>query len=99
MVQRVTGKQHNSKMCFVCGLRNVSGLHAAFFELENGELLATFNAKDEHQSYPGILHGGIAAAILDETVGRAILIKYKEAVWGVTIEFSVRFKKAIPLQI
>ena len=98
MIQHVNGKQPNSKMCFVCGLKNLSGLRASFFELENGELLATFNAEDEHQSYPGVMHGGIAAAMLDETVGRAILIKHKEPVWGVTIEFSVRFKKAIPLE-
>ena len=98
MLQHVNGKQPNSKMCFVCGLKNLSGLRASFFELENGELLATFNAEDEHQSYPGVMHGGIAAAMLDETVGRAILIKHKEPVWGVTIEFSVRFKKAIPLE-
>ena len=85
-------------MCFVCGLKNLSGLRASFFELENGELLATFNIENEHQSYPGVMHGGIAAAVLDETVGRAILTKHKEPVWGVTIEFSVRFKKPIPLE-
>ena len=97
MLHHVSGKQPNSKMCFVCGLKNLSGLRTSFYELENGELLATINAKNEHQSYPGIMHGGIAAAVLDETIGRAILIKHKEPVWGVTIEFSVRFKKAIPL--
>ncbi len=75
----------------------MSGLRTSFYELENGELFATFDTKDEHQSYPGIMHGGIAAAVLDETIGRAIMIKYKEPVWGVTIEFSVRFKKAVPL--
>ena len=97
MLHHVSGKQPNSKMCFVCGLKNLSGLRTSFYELENGELLATINVKNEHQSYPGIMHGGIAAAVLDETIGRAILIKHKEPVWGVTIEFSVRFKKAIPL--
>ena len=98
MLHHIKGKQPNSKMCFVCGLKNLSGLRASFFELENGELLATFNIENEHQSYPGVMHGGIAAAVLDETVGRAILIKHKEPVWGVTIEFSVRFKKPIPLE-
>jgi acyl-coenzyme A thioesterase PaaI-like protein len=98
MLHHVTGKQPNSKMCFVCGLKNLTGLRTSFYELENGELLATIKTNNEHQSYPGIMHGGIAAAVLDETIGRAILIKYKEPVWGVTIEFSMRFKKAIPLE-
>ena len=97
MLHHVTGKQPNSKMCFVCGLKNLSGLSTSFYELENGELLAIFNVMDEHQSYPGIMHGGIAATVLDETIGRAILITHKEPVWGMTIEFSVRYKKTIPL--
>ncbi|MEW5959036.1 MAG: PaaI family thioesterase, partial [Chloroflexota bacterium] len=51
----------------------------------------------EHQSYPGRLHGGMATAILDETIGRAIMMKSNEAIWGVTIEFTIRFKQPIPL--
>jgi acyl-coenzyme A thioesterase PaaI-like protein len=35
---------------------------------------------------------------LDETIGRAMMIKYGEAVWGVTIEFSIRFRKPVPLE-
>jgi acyl-coenzyme A thioesterase PaaI-like protein len=97
MLHTVTGKQPNSKMCFVCGLKNLSGIKTSFYELENGELLAIINTKEEHQSYPGILHGGIAAAVLDETIGRAILIKHKDPIWGVSVEFSIRYKKAIPL--
>ena len=70
----VKAKQPNSKMCLVCGLKNRSGLGAYFYELDNGELLAIFRPAEEHQSYPGRLHGGIATAILDETIGRAIMI-------------------------
>jgi len=95
--KRVTGKQQNSKMCFVCGLANTSGLHAAFYELESGELAALFHARDEHQSYPGRLHGGVSAAMLDETIGRAILTRSRGETWGVTVEFTTRFKKPVPL--
>ena len=52
---------------------------------------------EEHQSYPGRLHGGIASAILDETIGRAISIGNAEQIWGITVELSVQFKKPIPL--
>ena len=61
-------KQPNSKMCFVCGLKNVAGLHSFFYELDNDELLAIFKPEEAHQGYPGRLHGGIATAILDETM-------------------------------
>jgi acyl-coenzyme A thioesterase PaaI-like protein len=83
-------------MCLVCGLKNPFGLHSSFYELENDELLAIFKPMKEHQSYPGRLHGGIATAVLDETIGRAILIKNRD-IWGVTIEFDTRYRKPVPL--
>lgn len=92
---QVKNKQNNSKMCFVCGIKNSLGLKASFYELENDELVAIFTPKDIHQSYPGRLHGGIASTILDETIGRAILIKDKN-MWGVTLELNIKFKKPVP---
>lgn len=94
----VKRKQQNSKMCFLCGLKNPFGLKASFYELENNEIVSIFKPSTEHQSYPGRLHGGIATTVLDETIGRAIMMKYKEGeIWGVTVEFTTRFKKPIPL--
>jgi len=84
-------------MCLVCGMKNSLGLKAFFYELENGEVLAIFHPCEEHQSYPGRMHGGIATAILDETIGRAGMIKYGEDMWGVTLEFHTRFRKPVPL--
>ncbi len=97
MKVKVTGKQPNSKMCFVCGIENGFGLKSRFYELENGDTMAVFQPKKEHQGYPGRLHGGIAAAILDETIGRAVMSLYSEDIWGVTVDFSMRLKKPIPL--
>lgn len=96
MNHKVIGKQHNSKMCLVCGLQNEFGLKAAFFNLENNEVAAIFRVMDQHQSYPQRLHGGIAGAILDETIGRAIKI-IQEETWGVTVELNIKYKKPIPL--
>lgn len=96
MKYRVEGKQENSKMCLVCGIKNELGLKTSFYELENGEIVSVFKTRDEHQSYPGRLHGGITGAILDETIGRAIMIKDKN-IWGVTIELNICYKKPIPL--
>ncbi len=93
----VKGKQPNSKMCLVCGMKNSFGLRSFFYELDNDELLAVFKPIEEHQSYPGRLHGGIATAILDETVGRAIMMRGSQEVWGVTLEFSTRYRQPIPL--
>jgi len=96
MAKKVTAKQHNSRMCFVCGLKNPSGLKASFYEVEGDQLVALFHPNEQHQGYPGRLHGGLAATILDETIGRAMNINQDE-IWGVTVEFTVRFKKPVPL--
>lgn len=99
MKHTVTGKQHNSKLCFVCGLKNSAGLQASFFETDSGTLVATFTPGSEHQSYPGRLHGGIASAILDETIGRAINTGSRDEIWGVTLELTMTYRKPIPLEV
>lgn len=96
MPHAVLGAQNISRMCMVCGAENTAGLHARFFELEGGELAGVFTPRDEHQGYPGRLHGGIASTVLDETIGRAINLTDPDA-WGVTIELTVRYRRPVPL--
>jgi acyl-coenzyme A thioesterase PaaI-like protein len=96
MKYKVRTKHHNSKMCFICGLKNPIGLRGGFYELENGQLVGIFKPSPEHQGYPNILHGGITTALLDETIGRAIMIKEHKDYWGFTAEITVRFRKNIP---
>jgi uncharacterized protein (TIGR00369 family) len=92
-------KQPTSRMCFVCGESNPAGMHVRFYEGEDGSLLARFTGADHHQGYPGRMHGGVITAIMDETMGRAIMITHGEAVWGVTAELSIRFRKPVPLDV
>jgi len=96
MKKSVVKKQQNSKKCLVCGLKNDLGLKASFYEMDNDELIAIFKPREEHQGYPERLHGGIAGAILDETIGRAIMIK-DDTFWGVTVELNLKYKKPVPL--
>lgn len=95
MLKKVSGKQPNSKECFVCGLENGKGLKASFYETEDKEVVAVFTPHELHQSYPGRLHGGIAACILDETMGRAVQIGSPD-IWGVTAELTLTYKKPLP---
>jgi len=97
MNQKVTKKQPNSKMCFVCGLKNIAGLQASFFETDGNNLIATFTPTEQHQSYPGRLHGGIASAILDETIGRAIMLGSETEIWGITLNLTMKYCKPVPL--
>ena len=89
MKQKVIAKQPNSKMCYVCGMKNPKGLRASFYELENGEVVGLFHPTDTYQGYPDRLHGCIAAGLLDEAIGRAIRTRYDEEAMGQTAELKL----------
>ena len=97
MKKNITDSQYISKNCLVCGTDNTAGLKTRFFETEGKEVIAIFTPRDIHQSYPQITHGGITAAILDETIGRAIMIDSDPYNFGVTVELNVKYKKPVPL--
>ena len=96
MKHKIIRKQYTSDDCFICGEKNPYGLQMRFFETEDGKTVAHFIARNEHQSYPGRLHGGIIAAITDETIGRALLF-YEPDAFGVTVELNIKYKKPVPL--
>lgn len=96
MKRPVRASQNVSRMCLVCGVDNAFGLRGRFLELDGEELLGIFEPRQEHQGYPGRVHGGMLSTMLDETVGRAINILDATA-WGVTVELDVRYRKPVPL--
>jgi acyl-coenzyme A thioesterase PaaI-like protein len=98
-------KQPNSYYCFICGVKNVAGVHVNFYEDVGAdgkpEIVARFTGRPEHQGYPDRMHGGVIAGILDETMGRGI--NYQEGeqpvTWGVTAELHIRYRKPVPLGV
>lgn len=99
-------KQPNSYHCVVCGVRNDSSLKVRFYDVVDDEgrpeLLARFAAGPIHQGYPGRLHGGLAAGILDEAIGRAVNSRRGEeepTIWGVAVELATRFHQPVPLEV
>jgi len=97
-MKKITGKQPNANECFVCGIQNEKGLKAFFYETEQKEVVAVFTPHRLHQGYPGRLHGGVAASLLDETMGRAVQIDNPD-VWGVTVELCVSYRKPLPYDV
>ena len=93
--QETAPKQPNSRMCFVCGVENPSGLHAHFYQVDERTCVGRFLPDHSHQGYPGRVHGGVVAAILDETLGRAVWADQTD--WGVTVELTLRYKAPVPL--
>lgn len=93
---KVTSKQHNSRMCFVCGMDNKEGLKAQFYNMEDGSVMTPFMYRPEHQSFPGRVHGGLITTMLDELAFRAIWAKNGEDDFGVTMSLETKYRKPVP---
>ncbi len=91
----IVKKQNQARYCIVCGVENPFGLHAKFYNLEDGGLVGLCTADPLHQSYPGRVHGGVISALLDEAIGRVIQVSEPET-WAVTTRMQVRFRKPVP---
>ena len=45
---KVVSKQRNSKMCAICGIDNKYGVHAQFYNMEDGSVMTKFKYRQEH---------------------------------------------------
>ena len=87
-------KQPSSKMCFVCGRDTPIGLRMHFYGDADGAVYAHYTPAFEHQGYPGVMHGGLVTAMLDELIGRTAIAG---DIWCMTAKIEVRFHKPVPV--
>lgn len=91
-------RQPNSKYCFLCGMENPIGLHLHIYETAPGEVESTYIAPEHFQGYPGVLHGGIVAAIIDEISGRAHMGSDPfDTRFMFTAKLEVKYRKNVPI--
>ena len=88
--------QPNSRHCFVCGVANPIGLKLRFVKTAPGEVTADYTAPEHFQGYPGVVHGGIVTAMLDEIAGRAQMVGEPPR-FMYTARLEIRFRKNVPV--
>ena len=93
---QATNKQPNADYCFVCGRKNPHGLYMSFYDDGKQEVHSEVTLGDMYQGYPGIAHGGISTAILDETVARVAMIGDHHHLM-VSVKLDVKFRQPVPL--
>lgn len=72
-------EQKNSLGCFLCGVENPHGMKLTWFsDFEQGLVWTDVKVAPYYNGYPGVTHGGIVAALLDETSFRAIALEEKD---------------------
>ena len=93
-------RQPNAQQCFVCGLANPFGLKLRFFQASPGEVFANVIIQEAYQGYPGIVHGGIVAAILDEAAGRSQMYNDPERQerFMFTASMQIHYRKNVPTE-
>jgi acyl-coenzyme A thioesterase PaaI-like protein len=85
---------HHDPACWGCG-DNPGGLHLPPPAVEGAtEYEAYFSFDERHQGGPGIAHGGLVAAALDEAVS---LLATWYAFPSVTARIFVRFRHPVPI--
>ena len=90
-------RQPNSRYCFICGLQNAVGLKMALYnDLDKQQVVSTVTVPDHFQGYPGVVHGGIVASILDEVASRAVLIDGGDEDLMVTLKIEVKYRQPTP---
>lgn len=89
-------KQPNSKHCFVCGRENPFGLKLQFYETAPGEVRVEYTVPEQYQGYPGVVHGGVVAAMLDEVTAR-VHMGGDPPRFMFTARLDVRYRKNVPV--
>jgi len=79
--------------CFACGHRNESGLKLTF-RRDGERIIADYMPSERYQGFPGVLHGGILATMLDETMSRTGALRRE---WLMTGKIDIRFRRPAPI--
>lgn len=89
-------------ICFGCGPANTKGLQIKSF-VDGDEVIAEFQALNEHQAFPGVLNGGIIGSLLDCHCNWAAAHylmqanELKEPPCTVTAEYHIYLKRPTPI--
>ncbi|MGI5911316.1 MAG: PaaI family thioesterase [Syntrophomonadaceae bacterium] len=92
-----SSKQPVSRNCFVCGVENHNGLKMTFYNDDEAQVVwSELVVPDYFNGYPGVVHGGIVATILDETSGRALLQYGDDDNLMLTTHMQIKYRKPTP---
>lgn len=82
--------------CFGCGHGNPHGLRLRFRRTGPGAVEAPYTAPEFMAGAPGVIHGGVQAAVLDEVLGIAATLDAGEELDVVTVDFRLRYHRPAP---
>lgn len=90
-------QQPNSDYCFVCGRNNPRGLYMTFYDNGQDEVFSQYTVSEQYQGYPGLVHGGVVSAMLDEIVARVSFI-HDPHHFMMSVTLQVKFRQPVPTE-
>ena len=92
-----------SNRCFGCSPHNELGLRLRFVEVSRGVVESHWTAPEHVCGMDGIVHGGVQATVIDETMGAAIHTMLEGTASGdgpiATVEFELRYRRPTPIGV
>jgi acyl-coenzyme A thioesterase PaaI-like protein len=86
--------EHLHSECFACGVANSIGLNLHFDVDADGVALAVWQPSPAFRGYPGRVHGGVVATMLDSSIVHTL---FARGIAGVTAEMNLRFLHPVNL--
>lgn len=86
----------HSTGCFLCGEENACGVRTRFF-VEDGAVRSRLVLPRHLNGYKNVAHGGVLAALLDESMGWAATVFGKSHPMYVTGELTVKYLFPVPV--
>jgi acyl-coenzyme A thioesterase PaaI-like protein len=81
--------------CFGCGRDHPTGLHLEMWGLDDElRVRGSFTVTEHHQGAPGLAHGGVISAAVDEGMGYLLWLVGSPAV---TARLEVDFRRPVPV--
>jgi acyl-coenzyme A thioesterase PaaI-like protein len=78
-------------MCFACGQQNPIGLRLKF-RFEEDDYVTSLEVLPEYQGWAGVVHGGLLATALDETMARLL---WEKGINAITGRLEVRYRRPV----
>jgi uncharacterized protein (TIGR00369 family) len=69
-----------------------------FYDNGQNEVSSDYTVTDSYQGYPGVVHGGIVAAMLDEAVGRVAMIGDHHH-FMMSVKLEVKYRHPVPTEL
>jgi uncharacterized protein (TIGR00369 family) len=68
-----------------------------FYDNGQNEVTSEYSVSEDYQGYPGVVHGGVVAAMLDEVICRVSMIA-DHAHFMMSVKIQVKYRHPVPTE-